>query len=345
MDFVIADSSRNDCASLLDFASLDVDVGARDDFELRISREAAKRYGLAFGMALYSPGTEYGGELDAKETDTAEDEITWRGTTWRGLLSKDVIEPAAGQAYRTVSGECNAAIGQVLALNGGTGTMFAPSQESTGVNIAGYQFDRYTTKLKGLKKMLASVGMRLRIRAVPGAPGQPFSVVVDAAPIKDWSGEVEYSQNSRVGIQLTDSRGGVNHLICLGGGQLAARQRVDLYVQADGSIGSARHYSGAAERKEVYDYGSAESLDDLNRGGAERLKEAMSSKAMSLTVNDAEGYDIADIGDIVGGRDYDEGLYLAKPVEGKILRVQDGKATIEISVEGDAGSEEDSGID
>ena len=50
---------------------------------------------------------------------------------------------------------------------------------------------------------------------------------------------------------------------------------------------------------------------------------------------DVETLDIdVNIGDIVGGRDYLTGLYMAKPVERKIWRVENGVPTIEYKLEG-----------
>jgi hypothetical protein len=262
----------------------------------------------------------------------------WNGLTWRGLLDKDIIEPPSGQAYRIVSGECNALIGQILALNGGTGTLFTAATANTGKTVINFQFDRYTTKLKGLAKMLLSVGMRLEIAAKMGGPNAPFSIIVSAVPITDYSDSIEWSQNSRVAVQITDNKGGINHLICLGSGELAARQRIDLYVHSDGTIGTGgKYYTGIRERKAVYDYGSVESADDLMSYGIDRLTELMDKKELVIKVTD--DFDEVDIGDIIGGRDYDAGVSLSKPVTGKILRLQDGKTTIEINVEGEQGDE------
>ena len=42
-----------------------------------------------------------------------------------------------------------------------------------------------------------------------------------------------------------------------------------------------------------------------------------------------------EIGDIIGGRDYDTGMYAAKPIAKKIYRVAGGKTSLEYKVEGD----------
>ena len=50
-----------------------------------------------------------------------------------------------------------------------------------------------------------------------------------------------------------------------------------------------------------------------------------------MTVDDLD----VDIGDIVGGRDRETGLYLAKPIVNKVLKIKIGKETITYKVKGD----------
>ena len=75
-----------------------------------------------------------------------------------------------------------------------------------------------------------------------------------------------------------------------------------MYAQLDGSIlQDKKYYTGLQERTEVYDYSSAETLEDLISNGKKRLKERMSSKAMKMKV---QGINVQ-IRDIVAGRDYE----------------------------------------
>jgi hypothetical protein len=330
MEFIIASPAREELSSLAAYQKLDIDIGKQNDFVLDLDRKTAASLGIEKQGYLFSPGTEFGGIFDNVDTNTGNDDTEWSGILFRGMLERDIIQPPSGQDYRVVSGEANNIIRTILAENGALGGFFTVPAKSSGTTIQSYQFDRYVTKLKGLSDMLASKNLRLWIHAEAGAPGESFTVYVEAVPVMDYSNELEYSQDSHVVIRIKDYSGGINHLICLGQGELHERQRVDLYVQADGSIGLTKYYTGIRERTDVYDYSSVESIEDLTKGGIERLTELMSS--VSLDMDIAEDFDPA-IGDIIGGRDYESGVYLAKPVTGKILRADGSKQSIQVSVE------------
>lgn len=80
----------------------------------------------------------------------------------------------------------------------------------------------------------------------------------------------------------------------------------------------------------VYDYSSAEA-DKLEEDGIKRLKELQNYKKCEMTIDDAD----LEIGDIVAGYDVVTNTQVIKPVAQKILKMQDGKITIDYSVKGD----------
>ena len=102
-------------------------------------------------------------------------------------------------------------------------------------------------------------------------------------------------------------RNGVNHLVCLGKGEGVERTVIDLYVQQDGTIGSAPYFTGIKEVTEVYEDTSAEDAAALQEKGIEKLTELMNYTLFEMDVQTLD-LDV-DIGDIIGGRDYDTGLY------------------------------------
>ena len=46
-----------------------------------------------------------------------------------------------------------------------------------------------------------------------------------------------------------------------------------MYAQLDGSISQKKYYAGLEERTAVYDLSNAEGLDELVKGGTDRLKD------------------------------------------------------------------------
>ena len=125
----------------------------------------------------------------------------------------------------------------------------------------------------------------------------------------------------------------MNHLICLGEGELKDRVVEHLYVQADGSIGTTPYYTGVDEITDVYDFPGADSATLIEYaeqqlpGLENRVTFSMKLERLDLDV---------EIGDIVGGRDYITGITMAKPIVGKIWTVKrNGTEKIEYKIEGE----------
>lgn len=328
MDFIAAGKDRKDLGFLGKIKSIDLELGDNNDFELIAAVDDADAMGLEFGSYIYIPGTEYGGVLEEKAAVTNDTTVTWRGYTWRGLLEKIILSPPPGGDYLTVSGDANTVIYQLLKGNL-AGFLAQPAAES-GVEV-NYQFERYCTALSGLSAMLNPYGCRLDIKADCGAAGEAFVLGIECVPITDFSEEIEYSQDNRVTLTIEDNRRGINHLICLGKGELSERQVLHLYAQADGSIGETPFFTGMEERSAVYDASSSESLDDLRKDGIKELTKQMNYKKLSMEVDDLD----LEIGDYVAGRDRKTGAYLKKPIKGKILRMEGAEESIEYKVEGE----------
>lgn len=326
---ILADRNLKDIDPVMD-ADIDIAIGSdENDYEIKVRRDQW-RPEYTFGNVFYVKNTEYGGIIGEVDTSTAEDTISLLGRTWRGMLDKKIIRPPAGQDYKKVSGELNAVLSDLITEQ--FDDYFVVSQDDTGVGLTNYQFDRYCTLLSGINKMLKSVGYRLKIRYVQQERGQPGYVELSAVPIVDYSEQIELSQDSQLNFTFKNCRNGVNHLICLGKGELQDRQVIDLYVQEDGSIGSEPYYTGIQEIAETYEDTSSET-DELEEKGREKLLELMNSTSFSMDV-ETLNMDVA-IGDIIGGRDYLTGLYAKKPIVRKIYRVEGGKTSLEYGIEGD----------
>ena len=326
---ILADQNLRDIKPVMD-AGIDIAVGSdENDYEVKIRRDRwDERY--AYGNIFYIKNTEFGGIIGRKKINTAEDTISIYGRTWRGKLDKKIIRPPAGQDYRKVSGELNAVLDTLVTEQ--FNDYFVVSQMDTGVSVTNYQFDRYCTLLAGITKMLKSVGYKLHIEYIQQERGQPGYVELSAVPIVDYSERLELSQDSRLNFLFDETKNGVNHLICLGKGELQDRQVIDLYVGQNGSIGTTQYYTGIQEVAETYEDTSSES-DELEEKGREKLQELMNSTSFSMDV-ESLGMEV-EIGDIIGGRDYVTGMYAAKPIAKKIYKVEGGKTSLEYEIEGD----------
>ena len=332
MEFILADQDRMELGILSAAASLDIDLSrdaenaeGTNDGQMTVTADE----GIEYGMYIFSPGSEFGGRILDLKRSTASESLVWYFDTWRRMLGQIIIEPPEGQAYKTVNGDAHTVLAKLL--TGISGGLFTVPEKLSGITVSG-QFNRYTTLLDGMNKLLESSSARLQIRAVQGGTVDTFKVEVSAVPIADYSAEIEYSQDNKIDLTIRDYRRGINHLICLGIGELAERMVRHLYVQADGSIGTVQYYTGLDERTAVYDYPNAEDENELLESGKEQLQEIASYQKLELSVSDE--LDLA-IGDIIAGRDRLTGLYLKKPIVNKVLKIKKGKETISYKVEGD----------
>lgn len=321
-NLIVADPNGKELREML-FTSYDMEVGdTENSYQIVVRRSDWES--VARKSRFYIPGTEFGGLFLDLDTNTKQDTIAPGGVTWRGMLQNKVIVPPSGADYATDSGELNAIIKRRVeaALPG----LFVGSSDSTGVTIS-YQYERYTTLYEGLKNLLKKAGYRLQL-----AYSQVKKAVeVSAVPIVDYSQQIEFSSDMRLNYTMHMEGDGVNHLICLGSGELRNRLVRHLYVDQNGNIGSRQYYTGIDEVAEVYDYAGAE-VDDLIQSGIERLKELMNHNTFEITVDPTMEIEV---GDIVGGRDYVSGMTMTSPITGKIIKWERGFRRVSYRLEDD----------
>ena len=304
---ILANEDLRELGAIKD-ANITVDLNGDRTFSVQIARSNWYEE-LTFSSLIYIMGTEYGGIIGEVLTDTTLDYVELKGLSWRGRLAKKIIQPPAGSDYKTVSGELHTVMKSLIEpeFNG----LFVVSQEDTGVKVSNYQFERYCTLYDGLVKMLKSKGYRLQL-SFRREQNEPGYLYIEAVPIVDYSNQIELSRDCQLNYTMDDKRDGVNHLIVTGKGEMQDRNVLHLYVQENGTIGSQQYYTGLQEIAEVYENTSTET-DELQSKSEERLQELMNKKTFKMDVA-ALGIDV-NIGDIVGGRDYLTGMYMAKPVK------------------------------
>lgn len=319
MDLIYMNAEREDIGVLLDY-DFDMAFGAdENDFECKV---AATARCCDAGYYLYVENTEYGGIIDAIANDTASKEVTYSGRTWQGLLNSKILQPDSGQAYLVVSGEANAVIAALLTRMG-LDDLFEAASEASGITISSYQMNRYIGGYDGIIKMLKSVNAKLRFTFRGG------KVILSAVPRHDWSQDEEFDSDL-VDFQAKKNLNSVNHLICLGSGELQDRTVIHLYADGQGHISQTPTFTGLDEYAAVYDYPNAESVDDLKADGIDKLKELWEPDALTIDfTGDSDSYDL---GDVVGARDNVTGLSVCAEITKKIVKVNNGQITISYEV-------------
>lgn len=315
MDLIYTNADLVDQGVLQDCV-LDLAFGAdENDFELEVP---AKGVTLEAGALLYIEGTEYGGMVDGVRYTSADGVKRYTGRTWHGILNSKVIQPDAGADYYTVSGDANAVLAVVLQRLS-LSALFVAADGSSGLSVS-YQFNRYCGGYDGLRAMLDSVGGKLRMEVL--GTGR---VRLSAVPVTRYVKENEWDSD-RMTIDATQLWHPVNHLICLGKGDLRQRQVVHLYADANGDLSTTQTSTGLAERVAVYDYANAESLESLTANGMAKLAEYQAGDSCKASLADSET--VYDIGDVVGVCDAVTGLSVETTITKKIVTISGGVVTV-----------------
>lgn len=313
MDLIYTNSERVDQGVLSAYA-FDLSYGASEnDFAMVIGTAEAM---LDYGAFVYMEGTEYGGIVDAKQVRTNSESITYMGRTWHGVLNSKIIEPNSGENYFTVSGDAN----QILALlivRMGLSELFTAKKEAAGVDIGKYQFHRYCKGYDGIAAMLSDNGAKLKIA------WKNQTVELSAVPIDDYTQNPIDGDTTTLTVEQHEKK--VNHLVCLGKGELAEREVIHLYADQNGNIGDTQYYTGVGEVTEKYENSNTE---DLRSDGVKRFKELRDNDKAEITLpeNDDLTYDI---GDIVEASDVQTGVSATASVTQKIVRINNGAISTE----------------
>lgn len=313
MDLIYTDANRKDQGILTAYA-FDLSFGAdENDFEMTLG---ANEPALSDGSFAYIENTEYGGVIDGIKASTNSNSVTYKGRTWHGLMNSKIIEPDTGEPYLIVSGDANEVLAMLIDRLGLTG-LFVAVGKLSGINIPKYQFRRYCKGYDGIRDMLGDNGAKLKIEWVNRA------VQLSAAPVADYTNAPADSDTASLNVEKYSKK--VNHLICLGQGNLTDREVIHLYVDQFGNIGDEQYYFGLEEIAETYENTNSE---DLRQDGISRLKSLRNNDKAEISLNKANAIPY-DIGDIVGASEIRTGITVAAIVTQKIIKIKNGVISTE----------------
>ena len=318
MDLIFTNAKRVDQGVLSAYA-FDLSFGATEnDFEITLG---ANETMLESGAFMYMEGTEFGGMVGGLKTSTNGETITYNGRTWHGIMNSKVIQPDTGKDYLIVSGDANEVLSFLITRLGLSG-LFVAAEELSGVSISGYQFNRYCKGYDGIRAMLAASGAKLKI------VWKDRAVHLSAEPIADYTDSPVDGDIATLTVERHEKK--VNHLICLGKGDLAAREVIHLYVDQFGRIGDVQYFTGLDEIVETYENSNS---DNLRSDGITRLTELRNIDKAEIALPETEGLSY-DIGDIVGATEYKSGVSVAATVTQKIVKIKNGVVSTEYKTGG-----------
>lgn len=308
MDLIVTDAAGTPSGSYASW-TLDLAYGSEEnDFDLRCPAC------LEPGCRWWVDGTGWGGIVDDVRTSVTggEGELTYHGRDWHGLLASKILEPDKGRDYLTMSGTIGMLLRTVISRIGLQDIITVTEGTS---KTARWQFDRYCDAWSGLSKMLRASGLRLRITAAQNG------VTVDAPPITAAGDLID---SDLIDFDATLASHPVNHLICLGKGELKDRIVVHWYADHKGALSHTQTIKGADERTSVYELSNAD-VAELETKGKTKLQELRDTGSIDVDVTD--GIDL-DVGDTVTGRDNTTGLQVTAEITKKIVKISDGIPTV-----------------
>nr|DAP15746.1 MAG TPA: hypothetical protein [Caudoviricetes sp.] len=308
MDLIVTDTNGIPTGSYASW-TLDLAYGSgENDFDLRCPAR------LQPGCRWWVDGTGWGGIVDDVRTSVTggEGELTYHGRDWHGLLASKILEPDKGRDYLTMSGTIGTLLRTVISRIGLQDILNVTEGTS---KTARWQFDRYCDAWSGLLKMLRASGLRLRITAAQNG------VTVDAPPITAAGYLID---SDLIDFDATLASHPINHLICLGKGELKDRIVVHWYADHKGALSHTQTIKGADERTSVYELSNADAAE-LETKGKTKLQELRDTGSIDVDVTD--GIDL-DVGDTVTGRDNTTGLQVTAEITKKIVKISDGIPTV-----------------
>lgn len=319
MDLIYTNDKKIDQGVLKAYA-LDLSYGTEENnFIMTLGKSEAQ---LEYGAFIYIENTEYGGIIDGKKASTGGDIITYSGRTWHGILNSKVIEPPTGQDHFIISGDANDILA-ILIARLGLGELFTTIGKPANIPISNYKFDRYCKAYDGIRKMLSTANAKLQIRWIDR------KVQLSATPAIDYS-ESPIDEDIAV-LAVEQHAKKVNHLICLGKGELSDREVIHLYTDQFGRIRNEPYYTGLDEMTDIYENTGAESSDELRNEGIEHLNELRDNDTSEIAITETVEF-MYDIDDIVGAAIVSYGISTSSKVTQKIIKINNGIVNTEYKV-------------
>lgn len=310
MDLIVTDATGKPVASHASY-TLDLAFGSgENDFDLQVEDAALKA-----GSRIMIDGTEYGGIIDDTDVDVdgGLSTVTWHGRDWHGVLASKIIEPDRNNDYLTLSGTIPV-IMRTLVSRAGLQGLFTVTEESADHKTT-CQFDRYVDLYSGLVKMLRASGLKLRLR------NDGDKVSMSAMPVRTIGDSID---SDLIDFTAKQAAHPINHLICLGKGELKDRTVIHWYADAHGTFSHTQTLKGLDERTATYELSNAEA-DELEDKGRQKFQELRNTSTIDVDIPD--GID-ADVGDLVTGRDNNTGLVVTAEISKKIVKVSGGVLTV-----------------
>ena len=161
-------------------------------------------------------------------------------------------------------------------------------------------------------------------------------VELSASPLADYSQDEQFDTD-QISFTIKRNSKHINHVICLGRGDLKDRRVIHIYCDLLGNISGTQTLTGLDEMCEIYDNSNAESDEDLIQGGIDKITESFASDSVDFSLDSNDQY-IFDVNDKVGAREQITGTYVVASVSKKIVNISNNSTSISYDCEADTVS-------
>jgi len=298
-----------------DFDITDSLTNITNDFEIKMNLPSVDKLLYNENKVstwVFVDNTEFGGIITGYTIDIESNQIIYTGRTWRGILSEFIIGVPVGQDYYTVSG----------LLSDIVDTLPMPSMYETAAaaySIGSYDFERYIPTYDGIIELLAAADSSLRLfvnfEQTANTPDGTVTLTIDEQ--RDLRGMIDFSQdyNDNINLKITRDGSTPHKLICLGAGEGALQEVVELYADEDWNVSTTPIVD--AYPVEVY---TNTSSADLEADGRIKFAELIANHQQ---INVVVGNLDLQIGDLIGAKDYVTGQTVSAEIVDIILNIED----------------------
>jgi microcystin-dependent protein len=324
MDLIYMNTDKEDVGVLKDY-TLDLEFGSEsNNFECAVS---SNNHVCDAGFYLYYENAEYGGVIDSIAFNTDSEEVIYKGRTWHGILESKILEPDKGADYLIVEGDANTVLSSLISRMGLDG-LFKVSTTASSIDIS-YQMHRYVGGYTGIQKMLKKHGAKLYIEFKKGF------VELSAKPLIDYSQDEQFDTD-QITFNIQKNYKPINHVICLGKGELKNRRVIHVYADKEGNISGTQTLTGMDEVSATYENANVESDDELSQGGIDIINASWSADTVDFSFDsDKETFDV---GDIIGAMERTTGAEVKAYITSKIVNISKGTTSIQYGCNASAGA-------
>lgn len=280
--------------------SLDLENGKDNNFTLKVNLEDFEKYKP--GAYIYCENApEYGGRISNYTINSADKTVTFAGRTWRGIVSQKYFTHTTDFSSDTTLGYVAAFVIGDNALQ--DSFMALKNTEPVGFSFA---FAKGTNALTEFEALLSKAGRRPAFAFDPNSK----KITVKAEPINDYSGEEYDSINTK--LELSVNTMPINHVMAvMPDGTFRHR-----YLLLDGTQSEkTKEIKGINEMMCVISVSNADDASAAMQAVIDDSVAAAQTCAISIDST------VADIGDIVGGREHKTGIFVKSKITSKILKM------------------------